>query len=74
MVGMATILEFKAAIPVVGTAAAGLRKQPASAELILFPGVRYERHDSFEYEAVSEPVKRRSVKKGQRHEVLELID
>ena len=60
---MATILDFK---PVQTGRTTPTRAAQSSAELIFFPGIRYERHDS-------EPAPAHDRKK-RRHEMLVLPD
>jgi hypothetical protein len=48
---MATILEFKFAPRPAAASMLAACSASASAEIVLFPGVRYERHDGDEDEA-----------------------
>jgi hypothetical protein len=70
---MATILKFRPGITaVVGVRESLAKKSAGSAELILFPGVRYERHDA-DQSRHEEQVPRRTAQRG-RHEVIEFVD
>ena len=64
---MATILEFRAS-PLRETAAAGRMVSAGPAEIVFFPGVRYERWDESE-----QPIAQRA-KKSRRRDTLQLDD